>query len=795
MFRNYLKVTARTLWRHKGQTAINVVGLAIGFTCCVLIALFIRNELSYDDFHENADQIVALGARGMDESNADGSLATPFPLATAVKSELPFVTETVNVLWPGSGMVRRAGEAFVEEERVYHVGPSFFDIFSFPIRRGNPDALLRKPNTAVITPGFAARHFPNEDPLGKTFESRRYGEHEYRIVGIVESRENSYFDFSALLSLSTLPYPEMLADSWGSRMVLTFAELQQGATDAEFAERIGPLLDRHLGKDRQTTYFAQPLTGLYLSNLVPVDGFRGAWRYVYLFGTIALIILVLACINYANLMTARASQRAREVGVRRTVGAGRIQLASQFLFESVLISVAAFALALGISWLVLPNFNGLFGTQLTFGSQVAEVLGLLAAAAVGVGLLTGSYPALYLSAFQPTEVLRGSSKEGPAGAGLRKGLVVFQFSIAVALLVCTGVVFQQLQFTQEKDLGFEGEQVVVVDAPQDQSGAFRDNVIAHSSVVSASLTEAVPGEFNLKLGRAAADVTPNPSIQDDRVIQFRPAAVDSGYVETLGLDLVAGRNFDPKRPSDTKQAHLLNETAVRALGWTPEEAVGKTFDLDGDLDGTVIGVVRDFHTASLREPIQPVVIQIHPVESASAGKKLAVRLAAGSVGAGLEHLRETWGQFAEEAFRYSFLDESFAAMYETEQRLGHVFGLFAALAILIACLGLLGLAAFAAERRRKEVAIRKVLGATARSVVTLLSKDFLKLVGVASVLASPIAYVLMRRWLQDFAYRIEIGPWVFVGAIVSATIVALLTVSTQALRAAWTDPATAIRNE
>lgn len=795
MLKNYLKVAARTLWRDKSQTAINVVGLAIGFTCCVLIALFIRNELSYDDFHKHADRIVALGARGVDESNAEGSLATPFPLAAAVKSKLPFVTETVNVLWPGSGMVRRAGEAFVEEEGVYHVGPSFFDIFSFPIRRGDPDALLHEPNTAVVTPEFADRHFPNENPLGKTFESRRYGEHEYRVVGIVESRENSYFDFTAVLSLSTLPYGEMLADSWGSRMVLTFAELQPGATEAQFDERVGPLLDRHLGEDRQTTYFAQPLTGLYLSSLVPVDGFRGAWRYVYLFGTIALIILVLACINYANLMTARASRRAREVGVRRSVGAGKGQLAGQFLLESVLLTAGAFVLALGLSWGALPAFNTLFGTELAFGGTTASILLLLAAAAFGVGLLTGSYPALYLSAFQPTEVLRGSGKEGPAGAGLRKGLVVFQFGIAVVLLVCTGIVFQQLQFTQEKDLGFEGEQVVVMDAPQDVSEAFRDNVVAHSSVVSASVAEAVPGEFNLTLGHAAADVTPTPSVQHDRVIRFRPAAVDSGYVETLGLDVVAGRNFDPNRPSDATEGHLLNETAVRALGWTPEEAVGKTFDLDDDLDGTVIGVVQDFHTASLREPIQPVVIQIHPVEDASADKKVAIRLAAGSIGAGLDHLRETWGQFAEEAFRYSFLDESFAAMYETEQRLGRVFGLFAALAIFIACLGLLGLAAFSAERRRKEVAIRKVLGATARSVVTLLSTDFLKLVGLASVLASPVAYLLMRRWLHDFAYRIDIGPWIFVGAIASASIVALLTVSTQALRAAWTDPAAAIRQE
>jgi putative ABC transport system permease protein len=356
-------------------------------------------------------------------------------------------------------------------------------------------------------------------------------------------------------------------------------------------------------------------------------------------------------------------------------------------------------------------------------------------------------------------------------------------------------VYQQLQYTQEKDLGFRDEQVVVADVPEGKSEAFRREARTHSSVVSTSLAESVPGRFNLVLGRSAASVTPNPRVEDDQSIRFRPAAVDSDYVETLGLKIVAGRDFDPKRSSDKRQAHLLNETAARALGWTPKEAVGKSFDLDEDSNGKVIGVVRDFHTASLREPIRPVVVQLHSIQGASAGKQLVVRLAPGSIREGLEHIRRQWGRFSEDSFEYSFLDETFAEMYQTEQRLGRVFALFAGLAVFIVCLGLFGLAAYAAERRRREIAIRKVLGATAPSVVALLSKDFLTLVVLASVLAFPAAYVLMHRWLANFAYRIEIGPWVFVGALGTALLIALATVSTQALRAAWTDPATAIRQE
>lgn len=791
MIRNYLKVAGRALWREKSYAAINLLGLAVGFACCLLIAGFVSEELSYDNFHEDAEQIVFVGSGGAGERGRP----TPYPLGTVLKSDLPIVEEVVRILWPGDGEVGADGQSFAEEEGVFHVGASFFEVFSFPLLRGSPKAVLQEPNTAVVTPEFAEKHFPGEDPIGKTFYARRYGEHEYRITGVAESREHSYLEFNALLSFSTTDFAESHADSWGAYMFLTFAKLQDGIAPEEFEKRMGVAAEPHLPEDREPTFFAQPITGLYLSDLVSAEGFRGDWRYVYLFGTIAAIILLLACINYANLMTARATRRAREVGVRRTVGAGRGQLAGQFLLESVLLTAVAFALGLGLARTALPAFNAVFGLRLAFG-EILRLWPLLIAVALGTGLLAGSYPALYLSSFRPTAVLRGAAGEGAGGARLRKGLVVFQFAIAVALLICTGVVYQQLQFAQEKDLGFEGEQVVVFEAPSGKEEAFRREVQSHSSIKRATIAGSVPGEFDVSFGGLSpGDVTSAPGTEKEETFRFYPAVTDTSYVETLGLRIVAGRDFESNRASDQAEAHLLNETAARALGWTPEEAVGKPFSLNDNPEGRVIGVVEDFHTASLREPIPPVVIQLRPVEGFSSGEELAARLSGEAIGEGLAHIREQWSRMSADPFSYEFVSQRFSEMYETERRLGRVFALFAGLAIFVACLGLFGLAAYAAERRRREVAIRKVLGATARSLVALLSRDFLVLVGLASGVAAPAAYVGMRRWLEDFAYRIEIGPWVFAGAIAAAALIALLAVSSQALRAAWTDPATAIRQE
>ncbi len=795
MIKNYLTIAYRNLKRRPGYTFINVFGLALGLACCILIALYVRDELSYDDFHENAERLVFVGRQSSFADEMSRGMSTPSPLAGALNRELPSVEETMRMLYPGPGRIRRDEERLGEVEGTMAVEPAFFDIFSFPLVTGDPQTALQRPNTAVISEELAQRYFPDENPLGQTLQIAYYGEHAYEITGVARSRDNSYLDFNVLLSFSTFDYAENLADSWRSSMFVTFALLEEGASEEAFDEQAVRLAEAHLGEDTETRFFAQPLTGLYLSDLVSADGFRGQWHYIYLFGAVAVFILLIACVNYVNLSTARAAERAREVGVRKTVGATRFQLARQFLGESVLMSLGAFVLALLLAQTALPAFNYLFGVDLTLAEAGAGWLLLLGAAALGVGFVAGSYPALYLSAFEPTRVLKGYVGRGRSSAWLRKGLVVVQFAVAVALLIGTAVVFQQLRFTQQKDLGFEGEQVVTVSVPDEGSEAFRREVLAHPGVVSASVANAVPGRFYLTFVAGPDAVSSDTQADTSQSIVFHPAFVDYQYVETLRLELVAGRDFSRERPSDEERAYLLNETAAEALGWTPEEAIGKSFSSRGDTPGEVVGVVKDFHTKSLHEQIEPVVIQLHEVRGMSAPSVLAARLAPDAIQAGLRHIEAVRARFTNEPFEYTFLDDEFAEMYRTERRLGQVFGGFAGIAILLACLGLFGLAAFAAERRTKEIGIRKVLGASATSIVGLLSKDFLKLVLVAFVIAAPVAYWAMSTWLEDFAYRIELGPGVFLAAGAAALVIALLAVSSQAIRAALANPVNALRSE
>ena len=614
---------------------------------------------------------------------------------------------------------------------------------------------------------------------------------------MAQSRKNSFLDFGAVLSLSTLDYAESHGDQWKMSMFLTFAVLEDGVSEAQFDAQFDAqalqVAKAHLGEDTKRIFFAQPMTGLYLSDLVTVEGFRGERRYLYLFGAVALFILLLACVNYVNLSTGRSAQRAKEVGVRRTVGAGRAQVARQFLGESVLMSLLAFVVAVGMARAALPVFNHFFDKELAlFGGSGAFFL-LLLGAAVGVGLLAGAYPALYLSAFQPTEVLRGSTPRIGRGARLRKGLVVVQFAVAVALLAATAVVFQQLRYTQQKDLGFQKEQVITLDGlPERADEALRREVLAHPAVRSASIANAAPGRFGLTLSLKPETISSQARAQE-AAISFKPAVVDTSFIETLGLRVAAGRTFSGERPSD-QRAFLLNEAFADRMGWTPEEVLGKTLDLNGT-SGEVIGVVENFHIASLREEIDPVVMSLSEFEGVSSFPILAVRFQPGQAKAVLDHLEATWAKFSDEPLDYTFLDDAFAEMYHTERRLGQVFTAFAVIAVLIACLGLFGLAAFAAEARTKEIGVRKVLGASAAGIVVLLSKDFLKLVGIAFVLAAPLAYLAMQRWLEDFAYRINLGPGVFLLAGAAALSIALATVSYQAFNAARANPTDALRSE
>ena len=800
MLRNYLTVTWRTLRRNKTYTAINVGGLALGLACCVLIALYVQDELSYDNFHDAAGRIVAIG----DESTyINGEVARTLSIgyarAGALKREVPGVERVVRTTDPRAlnlGRVGRDSASAAEEEGVFYAENGFFDVFTFSFVKGRPQTALAEPNTVVLSEELAQKYFPNGSPIGKTLHISKRGERTYRVTGVARSPEKSYLDFGAVLSFSTLDPEETQTSSFH-----TFVLLEEDASKKPLEKQLARLGEAHsdLRLLDEARFFALPITSLYLSDLVTSEGFRGEWRYLYLLGTVALFILLLACANYVNLSTARAAQRAKEVGVRRTVGAGRGQVARQLWGESVLLTILAFLLSLVLACAALPVFNHLTGKALSLFGVGAEFALLLFGAALAVGLLAGAYPAVCLSGFRPTDVLRGGVGRGRRGTRLRKGLVALQFAVAVALVAATGVVYQQLRYTQQKDLGFEKERLVVVTLPSALAGQRREilrrNVLAHASISSTTLASSAPAQYRIQVATHPEELSTQhqTSPREDLFL----VTVDVGYdfVETMGLRLLAGRNLSRECDAGLQHAYLLNETATRTMGWTPQEAVGKPFSLPSDTMGTVVGVLEDYHNRSLRETVKPVALQAYKAVPASPHQLIA-RLAPGQIRAGLDHIEQQVARHAPDSpFEYEFLDEAFAQMYRTERRLGQVFSAFAVVAVSIACLGLFGLAAFAAERRTKEIAIRKTFGASARQIVQLLSKEFLVLVGAGFALAVPVAWYAMQRWLEDFAYRIALSPWLFAAAGLVALVVAMGATGGQALRAAHANPAEALKDE
>lgn len=808
MLRNYLKIALRNLQRRAGYTAINVAGLAIGMAACLLIGLYMGDELSYDDFHREADKVYLMGS---EHEFFGRSVATSYPLAPTLVARVPPVKEAVRTADRSRTRVRHAERGMENEQRVLLADPTFFQFFSFPLVQGAPADVLSAPDAAVVTESMARNFFGDTDPMGQTLEViLRDTTHTLTVRGIAaDAPSNSTIQFDLVAPTQLLNARARAPDGWGAMMFRTYARLDQPLSPDTLAAQTKRAVGERvadLGRE-PGTYLAMPLPELYLSDLHRAEGFRGQRHYLYIFGSIALFILLIASINYVNLVTVQAQQRAREVGVRKALGAQRMQLAGQFLSESTLVSTAAFVLAIGTASLVLPVFNTSFGTELVlFDSANGPLLAGLSACVLAIGALAGGYPAIVLSRFQPVRVLRATTASGSGGGGwLRRGLVVVQFAISAALIVSSVVVYQQLDYVQTKNLGFQGDQVVVVALQREGLAAdgatVRQQLLQHPSVEHVTLADAVPAHVGMRLGLETDDVAPEAKTEKG-VFTWSPISADVSFVETLGLQLVAGHSFDRNRGADAEQGFLLNEAAVRDLGWTPEEAIGKAFNFgsgESSERGQVIGVVKNFHTASLREEIMPISISVSDESqvSWSSGRGwVAAKLAPEGMQAGMEHIRSTFETLAPDAtLEYQFLDDTFDAMYRSEERLSTIFTAFAGIAILLACLGLFGLAAFAAERRTKEIGIRKVLGASLENIVGLLSKEFAVLVAVALCVGMPAAYWGMERWLTDFAYRTSIGPVTFVMTAFVALAIAGLTVSYHAIRAAHADPATALRSE
>jgi putative ABC transport system permease protein len=810
MLSHYLKIAVRNLLQQKFYALINILGLAIGLASWLLITMYVMNQLSYDRFHERADRIyrVNYSAKLVTDGDRYTIGATPPPVARILSTEFPEIERGTRIYPKGSSVIRY-GDKYFTEGGVLAVDSNFFQVFSFKLKQGDPITALQEPNSLIVTEDMARKYFGNEPAFGKTLlmgDSRT----PYKVVGIVENPPpNSHFTFNILTSIASEEQVRYFDWSWIWSGLITYVQLKEGAPYQALDAKFPALVKRHAGytigrifdssledfekNGNGIRLFLQPLTDIYLRS-AGIDGGLGTQsdiRDLYIFSAIAFFILLLACINFMNLSTARSAGRSKEVGVRKVLGSVKSQLIVQFLTESLLTSLIAMLLAFGLCELFLLLFKNSLWEGLGGSLLGQDWLWLVAVALVFVvGIVAGSYPAFFLSAFKPVEVLKGKLKLGMKSGVIRSTLVVFQFTVSICLIICTTLVFKQLHYMREQDLGFKKENVIIIsntDRLGTNGAAFKQTLLGMPQVLSASFSTGLPaGSIDGEL------FTPEGSSNANNLLSFMTADYD--YLKTLGITLTKGRSFSPDFPSDTTdgaEAILINESAVKALGW--ENPIGKhLFSSRGSgKPQEIIGVYRDFNYRSLHEKIQPLLIVCHPE-----GDYLSVRVRPGGLPQTLKTMEQEWRKLAVQTpFEYSFLDENFDSQYRGEQQTARLFTFFTGLAIFIACLGLFGLATFTAEQRTKEIGIRKVLGASVWSVVNLLSKDFLKLVLLANLIAWPLAWYLIGEWLKDFAYRTPVGPWTFVLAGLLAASIALLTVFFQAFKVAQSNPVQSLRAE
>ncbi len=789
MLTNYLKIALRTLRRHRAYSFINVAGLAVGMAAAVLILLYVQDERSYDRYHVYADRMYRL-VTGTQSSTYEAIAKVPGPWGPAVLEDVPEVERAVRFRFLNQTLVSR-GEARFYESGAFYADASVFEVFSFPLLRGDAQTALAAPGSVVLTQRIARKYFGQEDPLGRTltFDSRR----EMTVTGVMaDVPANSHFTFPFLVSRAS--ETDSLQYDWVRLQYYTYLLLKEGAAPEAVAAKVPAVLARHLGPERAADYGPrlQAVPGIHLHSALFREMAPNAnVAYVYLFSVLAFFILLIACINFMNLTTARSVGRAREVGVRKASGARRGALIGQFLGESMLLSFVALALALALVSLLLPAFNALTGKALSMNvlSDGSFALGLLGIA-VFVGITAGSYPAFVLSSFRPADVLKGQL-QGAGGVRFRKALVVFQFVVSAFFIVAVGAVESQVRYIQSKNLGYNHEHLVIVpireEAMRQQAETFKQELLKDPGVVRVAASANLPGggDFGIPLQPEGFLPEEAPSA--------RILAVDPDFLETYEMDVVAGRSFSGEHLTDAGTAFILNESAAKAFGW--EQPLGKRIGMEGvDVPPSpVIGVVKDFHFRSMREEIGPLVFFVPPPNWFVV---FSVRLRPEAMEQTLAFMERTWARFEpHHPFTYSFLDQQLAALHQSEVRVGRLLGYATALAVLIACLGLFGLAAFTAEQRTKEIGVRKVLGASVSGLVLLLSKDFARLVVVALLLAVPLAYVAMDRWLDGFAYRVALSWRLFLLAGLLALLVALLTVSYQAVRAALADPVAALRYE
>ncbi|MGB3586677.1 MAG: ABC transporter permease [Tunicatimonas sp.] len=806
MIKNYLKIALRNLARHKQMTLINILGLAVGMAACILILLFVQYELSYDRYHEKADRIYRLSRewRNVDgETNLHlGHLAPPFEPRLA--EDFPGIIESsVRLLNSSSAlMTYKEGNAQIMVDRLFFAEPEVFEIFTFPFVEGDPTTALSEPNTIVLTKSEARKYFNDESPMGKTLNLDNVV--DLKVTGVIQDvPDNSHFHFTALSSFATLEnfvgQEEM--ENYGSNNYATFILLSEGYNPDNLEAQFPAFLDKHLPNDSdvpasQTNFLhLWPLTDIHLhSHLDSELEANGDIAYVYIYTIIAVFILVIACINFINLTTARATRRAKEVGVRKVMGAEKTSLVQQFLSESVLVSLFALALSVLLVTLALPYFIDFVDKPLTLdiiGNPFLLVL--LISIVLVVGVVAGSYPAFYLSSFQPARILRSSRGSARGNAILRSGLVVLQFVISIALVIGVITVERQLDYVKSKPLGFNQENLLVMRVGGEiyqQYEELKARFLNQPSISNITLTTRAPS--GRLLDSQGGQVEINGEMKD---LDFRLAdvSVDHDFINSLGISLVAGRNFDINRASDSTEAFIINEAATQAMGYdSPEEAVDQKI-LYGRRNGYIIGVVQDFHFESLHQSIAPIIFQI---PNRSRSYNLVARVEEGATEEALAYFKEQWAYLMPGyPFDYYTIGGRFEDQYDAEDRLGQIVQFFSLLAIFIAALGLVGLASYTAEQRAKEVGIRKVLGASVSQLLLLLTQSFSKLILVAFLIACPLAYFVMNYWLDTFAYQDTLSVWSFVLAGVAALLVAGITVGSQTISTATRNPVESLRDE
>ena len=793
MLKNYFKVAFRNLWRHKAFSFINIMGLTVGMTACFLIFMYVRFELSYDSFNTKAARTYRLVTDVKTPSETINAGITAWPFAPNIKNDFPEVEAFVRV--SGGNLLVRKGDIKFQEEKAMYADSSLFEVFDFKMIKGDPKTALKDIYSIVFTETAAKKYFGNADPLGQTLLLTGNGV-PVKVTGIIRDfPENSQVKADMIVSMSTLTkeFNKGLDEQWGNFGATSYLLLKPGTDPKAIEKKFPAFLEKRDGKGMKEsqmyyTLFLERLQDVYLRSTR--DGAeKGSIDNVYTFSIIAIFILLIACINFINLTTARSAERAKEVGIRKVVGAEKSQLTRQFVGESVLLCMIAFILSLGLSALLLPLFNQLAGKQISHGIfENMRYIAMLFSAAISIGLLAGLYPALVLAAFKPVIVLKGRFSTGVKGILLRKGLVVAQFVISIALIIATIVVYNQMRFMRSRDLGFRKDQIMIIDTHGDDGkDAFKQALTALPGVQSTALSSSVPGGGN---PGAYSEIENKKG--DLQIANLDLYFVDFDYIPQFKLQLVAGRAFSKAFGTDTTQAMVMNETAVKMFGYaTAQEAIGRRFKQWGR-EGKIIGVVKDFHFRSLQETIKPLTMRIEP----RGCDLVSVNIAGAQLAATVPAIESKWKSLIPaRPFSYYFMDEFFDRQYRSEVRFGQLFFNFSLLAIFISCLGLLGLASYSTTQRTKEIGVRKVMGASVAGIVNLLSKDFLKLVAVSFVIAAPLSWYFMHKWLEHFAYRTGISWWVFVLAGVLALLVALFTISFQAIKAALMNPVKSLRSE